>query len=219
MSTSRTYRSELRDSQAQHTRAVIAREARARFVAAGWAGTSVRSVAQAAGVSEATVYNAYGSKAGLAVSLIDAAEEGADVRRAAAELADHEGDPVAQLGAFVSFDRRLFQHGGDVLRVLAEGRRQHAELGDAYDEGRRRGDAQRRRVFASWPKTLWRSAVDVDRALAIYAMVCSLESYDVAVRERGWTPEQVEAWWHEALAELLLRPAGRGRRGSGSRTR
>ena len=219
MSSSRTYRSELRDQQAQHTRAVIAREARARFVTTGWAGTSVRSVAEAAGVSEATVYNVYGSKAGLAVSLIDAAEEGADVRRAAGELAEHEGDPVAQLAAFVAFDRRLFEHGGDVLRVLAEGRRQHAELGDAYDEGRRRGDDQRRLVFSSWPKSLWRNGVDVDRALTIYAMVASLESYDVAVHERGWSPAQVEAWWHQALAELLLRPAGRGRSGSGARTR
>ncbi len=219
MSSSRTYRSELRDQQAQHTRAVIAREARARFVTTGWAGTSVRSVAQAAGVSEATVYNVYGSKAGLAVSLIDAAEEEADVRRAAAELAAHEGDPLAQLGSFVAFDRRLFQHGGDVLRVLAEGRRQHAELGDAYDEGRRRGDAQRRIMFSSWPKSLWRKGVDVERALAIYAMVASLESYDVAVRERGWAPDQVEAWWHEALTELLLRPAGQGRSDSGARTR
>ena len=148
MSSSRTYRSELRDQQAQHTRAVIAREARARFVTKGWAGTSVRSVAEAAGVSEATVYNVYGSKAGLAVSLIDAAEDGADVRRAGEQLAAHAGDPGAELAAFVGFDRRLYEHGGDVLRVLGEGRRQHAELGDAYDEGRRRGDAERRKVFA-----------------------------------------------------------------------
>jgi AcrR family transcriptional regulator len=105
MSSSRTYRSELRDQQAQHTRAVIAREARARFVAKGWAGTTVRSVAEAAGVSEATVYNVYGSKAGLAVSLIDAAEEAADVRRAATDLVAHDGDPRAQLAAFVGFDR------------------------------------------------------------------------------------------------------------------
>ncbi len=219
MSSSRTYRSELRDQQAQHTRAVIAREARARFVTKGWAGTSVRSVAEAAGVSEATVYNVYGSKAGLAVSLIDAAEDGADVRRAGEQLAAHTGDPGAQLAAFVGFDRRLYEHGGDVLRVLGEGRRQHAELGDAYDEGRRRGDAERRKVFATWPASVWRQGVDVERALAIYAMVASLESYDVAVHERGWSPDQVEAWWHEALTELLLRPAGRGRSGSGARTR
>ena len=218
MSASRTYRSELRDQQARHTRAVIAREARARFVAGGWAGTSVRSVAAAAGVSEATVYNVYGSKAGLAVSLIDAAEEEADVRRAAAEISERVGDPAGQLAAFVAFDRRLYQRGGDVLRVLAEGRRQHAELGDAYDEGRRRGDSERRRVMQSWPVPAWRPGVDVDRALTIYAMVVSLESYDLA-RTRGWSPEQVQAWWQEAVCELVLSPVGRGRSGSDARTR
>ena len=106
-----------------------------------------------------------------------------------------------------------------MLRVLAEGRRQHAELGHAYDEGRRRGDAERRRLFESWPKSVWRNGIDVESALDIYAMVASLESYDIAVHERGWTPAQVEAWWRQALAELLLRPAGRGRSGSGARTR
>ncbi len=219
MSTSRTYRSELREQQARRTRALIAREARARFEANGWAGTSVRSVAEAAGVSEATVYNVYGTKAGLAVSLIDAAEEAADVARAVAELGERAGDPAGQLAAFAAFDRRLFERGGDVLRVLAEGRRQHPELGDAYDEGRRRGDAERRRMMEQWPDTVWRTGMGVDRALAVYAMVVSLESYDVAVRERGWTAEEVEGWWRAALADLLLSAPGRGRNGSGARTR
>ncbi|MGG5257927.1 TetR/AcrR family transcriptional regulator [Phycicoccus avicenniae] len=219
MSSSRTYRSELREQQAQHTRAAIAREARARFVAAGWAGTTVRSVAEAAGVSEATVYNVYGSKAGLAVSLVDAAEEGADVRRAAAELVEREGDPRGQLATFVGFDRRLFERGGDVLRVLGEARRQHPELGEAYDEGRRRGGEQRRRVLSTWPASVWRTGVDVERALTVYAMVVSLDSYDVAVREGGWSADEVEDWWLACLEDLLLRPAGRGRSGSGARTR
>ena len=87
MSTSRTYRSELREQQAERTRQLIAAAARVRFLEGGWSGTSVRSVAQDAGVSEATVYSVYGSKAGLASSLLDAAEESADVRRAVAELA------------------------------------------------------------------------------------------------------------------------------------
>ncbi len=219
MSSSRTYRSELREQQARRTRALIAREARARFVANGWAGTSVRSVAEAAGVSEATVYNVYGSKAGLAVSLVDAVEEAADVARAGAEIAERAGDPAGQLATFAAFDRRLYEHGGDLLRVLGEGRRQHPELGEAHDEGRRRGDAERRRMMQTWPDAVWRTGMDVERALAVYAMVVSLDSYDVAVQERGWPPEQVEAWWAAALPELLLSPAARGRSGSGARSR
>jgi len=30
-------------------------------------------------------------------------------------------------------------------------------------------------------------------------------AYRVLTEERGWTPEQVERWWDESLARLLLR--------------
>ncbi len=204
--TTRPYRSRLREDQAERTRDLIAAAARARFLEKGWGGTTVRSVAEEAGVSQATVYNVYGSKAGLATSLIDAAEVSADVQRAIAELAERTGDPTGQLQAFVAFDRRLYQHGGDVLRVLAEGRRQHPELGTAYAEGRRRGDAQRRQVFASWPADAWRAGVEVDRAVAVYGSLVSLDSFSTATGEYGWSPEEVERWWTDALTALLLGP-------------
>ncbi len=202
---SRTYRSELREQQAERTRELIAASARARFLERGWAGTSVRSVAEGAGVSEATVYSIYGSKAGLASSLIDAAEQSANVRRTVAELRERADNPVEQLRAFVGFDRRLYEGAGDVLRVLAEGRRQHPELGAAYDEGRRRGDDQRRSAFSSWPADVWRAGIDVKRAVAIFGIVVSLESFVTATRDYGWRPDEIEEWWHQTLTELLLR--------------
>jgi AcrR family transcriptional regulator len=203
--TTRPYRSRLREDQAERTRELIAVAARARFLEKGWAGTTVRSVAEGAGVSQATVYNAYGSKAGLATSLIDATEAGADVQRAVTELLERAGDPRGQLQTFVAFDRRLYEHGGDVLRVLAEGRRQHPELGTAYAEGRRRGDAERRRVFSSWPAKVWQPGVDAERAVAVYGTLVSLESFGIATGDYGWSPTQVEEWWAGALTTLLLR--------------
>jgi len=204
VSTSRTYRSELREQQAERTRQLIATAARARFLEGGWSGTSVRSVAQDAGVSEATVYSVYGSKAGLASSLLDAAEQSADVRRTVAELQQHAGNPVEQLRAFVAFDRRLFELGGDVIRVLAEARRQHPELGAAYVEGRARGESERAKVFGSWPAGAWRAGMDLATAQDTYALLVSVENYTIAIDERGWKPERVEAWWHATLVELLL---------------
>jgi AcrR family transcriptional regulator len=204
VSTSRPYRSELREQQAERTRTLIAAAARERFLDKGWSGTSVRSVAAGAGVSEATVYAVYGTKAGLASSLIDAAEQSADVRRVVTELQQLSGDAVAQLHSFVAFDRRLFEHGGDVIRLVAEARRQHPELGAAYEEGRRRGETERAKVFSSWPAGVWRPGVDVERALAVYALLVSLEAYDIATGERGWSPDEVERWWHATLVELLM---------------
>lgn len=205
MSTPRTYRSELREQQAERTRKLIADAARTRFVEKGWAGTSVRSVAEAAGVSEATVYHVYGSKAGLAGSLLDSAERSADVNRVVAQLRERAGDPAGQLRALVGFDRRLFERGGDVLRILAEGRRQHPDLGAAYAEGRSRGDRERRTVFSTWPAAVWRAGVDADRAVAVYAMTVTLDGFDTATGEFGWRPDDVEEWWLGTLAAVLLR--------------
>ena len=205
VSPSRIYRSGLREQQAERTRELIAASARARFIEKGWAGTSVRSVAEGAGVSEATVYSVYGSKAGLASSLIDAAEQSANVRQTLVELSERADDPVGQLRAFVGFDRRLYEGAGDVLRILAEGRRQHPELGAAYDEGRRRGDGQRRSAFSSWPAGVWRAGVDIDRGVAVFGIVVSLESFVTATRDYGWSPDEVEDWWQGTLTELLFR--------------
>jgi hypothetical protein len=105
----------------------------------------------------------------------------------------------------VSFDRRLFELGGDLLRILAEGRRQQPDLGAAYEEGRSRGDRERRTVFSSWPADVWRPGMSADRAVAIYGITVSLEGFDTATREYGWSPDDVESWWLSTLVELLLR--------------
>ena len=200
----RPYRSALREEQAEQTRLRIARAARDRFVERGWAGTSVRSVATAAGVSEATVFAVYGSKAGLALSLIDSADADADTARALAELAAAGGDPHGQLAALVAFDRRLFEHGGEVIRVIVEGRRNEPALADAYAEGRRRGDRNRRAVFETWPDSAFRPGMTLDKALDVYALTISLDTYEIAVRERGWRPDAVEAWWITSLGRAIL---------------
>jgi AcrR family transcriptional regulator len=202
--TSRPYRSSLREEQAERTRSLIARAARDRFLESGWARTSVRSVAAAAGVSEATVYAVYGSKAGLASSLIDEGDARAGVAQVMADLELGKGNPAAQLRAFIAYDRRLFERHGDVLRVLLEGRRQESDLQAAYVDGRNRGETQRRAVFATWPKKAWRRGVDLQIGLDAYAIVCSMEAFDIATRERGWTPDDVERWWGDTLVARLL---------------
>ena len=200
----RPYRSALREEQAEQTRMRIAHAAHDRFVERGWAGTSVRSVALAAGVSEATVYAVYGSKAGLARSLIDSADAEADTGRAITDLEAADGDPHGQLAAFVRFDRRLFENAGELIRVIAEGRRNEPALQVAYTEGRGRGDRMRREVFQTWPIQALRPGITLDRALDIYAITISIETYDLATRERGWTSDAVESWWIELLGNALL---------------
>jgi AcrR family transcriptional regulator len=200
----RAYRSALREEQAEQTKQRIARAARQRFIESGWSGTSVRSVAADAGVSEATVYAVYGTKAGLATSLVESAELDAGVEQVAREIEAAQGEPRGQLAAFIRFDRRLFEHGGDGLRLTVEGGRNEPALAAAYKQGRARGDANRRSLFASWPSGALRDGLTLDRALDVYATVCSIQTFDIATRERGWSVAEVEQWWVETLTELLL---------------
>ncbi len=202
---SRSYDSPKRRAQADETRRAIAAAARKLFLERGWAATRVRDVATEAGVSEPTVFAVYGNKAGLAMGLLDSLDDAADPMRMLGELDDAVGDPRRQLTSLLSFDRRLFEHGADAIVVIREAGRAKPELAEVVTQGRARGDRNRRRIFRSWPEGTLREGLDVDRARDVYAAMSNVDVYLVLTRERGWTPDQVEQWWVETLALLLLR--------------
>lgn len=164
----------------------------------------MRDVAVEAGVAEPTVYAAYGNKAGLARALIDAVEASAEVAQSAAELHRVHDDPAAQLAALVASDRRLFEHGGDVIALMRDAGPAVPELHTAYREGRARGDRLRQSVFSRWPTAAWRECVDVESAVDSYAALCNIDVYRVLTHERGWPADRVERWWYGSLVRLLL---------------
>lgn len=180
------------------TRREIAEAARRLFAARGWGETTVRDIARAAGVSEPTVYTTYGGRTGLAIALVDAIDLEAGAARLLTELEAAIGDPPAQLAALVAFDRRLFERGGDVIRLLREGGRTEPRLAAAYRAGRARGEEVRRATFTSW------SDVDTQYACDVYAALCDAHGYSTLVAERGWSPERVERWWYQILCSLLI---------------
>jgi hypothetical protein len=46
--------------------------------------------------------------------------------------------------------------------------------------------------------------MDVERAVAVFGVVVSLDSFGTATRDYGWSPDEVEEWWHRTLIEQLL---------------
>ena len=105
----------------------------------------------------------------------------------------------------MNFDRRLFERGYDVIVTMREAQRSEPDLDAAYQEGRRRGRQGQSRMFDSWPADALREGVTPERASDIFAALCNVDVYRVLTQERGWTPDQVEEWWREALTALLLR--------------
>jgi hypothetical protein len=120
------------------------------------------------------------------------------VGRELTELDAAAGDTERQLAALVAFDRRLFERGADVIRLMRDAARTEPSLAAAYREGRERGEELRRRVFASWPTVELTSACDT------YAALVNVDVYTTLIEERRWTPDRVERWWQVTLARLLL---------------
>ncbi|MFE3444033.1 TetR/AcrR family transcriptional regulator [Nocardia sp. NPDC059180] len=199
----RRYDSLRRQAQAHRTRAEIAEAAGRLFIAKGWAATSVRDVAQAAGVSVPTVYSAYGTKTGLVWALVDAADLAAGLPQQLAEL-EQRGDPAGQLAAMAGYDRRLFERAGDLIELVREAGRTEPDLADVYHRARKLGDRTRTEVFASWPDGTLRPGLDIATATDIYAALCTIDVYTTFTVDRGWPPERVERWWGEALTRELL---------------
>ncbi|GAB3172562.1 TetR family transcriptional regulator [Micromonospora palomenae] len=103
---------ELRDSARQRLRDTIVDAARAQTVASGWDGVRMGGVAAAAGVSRQTVYNEFGSKAGLAEALARREVDRfvADVRAA---LREHGAD--VRTGAYAAIWHTLTEAAGNPL--------------------------------------------------------------------------------------------------------
>ncbi|WP_039824973.1 TetR/AcrR family transcriptional regulator [Nocardia testacea] len=198
----RGYDSLRRQAQAQRTRAEIAEAARRLFVARGWGATTVREVAQEAGVSVPTVYAAYGNKTGLVWALVEAADLPADPARLLGEL--ESAEPTRQLAAMAGYDRRLFERSGDLIGLIREAGRTEADLATLYTRVRRAADGIREEVFSAWPTGTLRSGVDLSTAVDTYAALCNIDVYTVLTRERGWSPERVEQWWSHVLVRQLL---------------
>ena len=70
------YDNRSRAAAAERTRARVLAAATTAFTETGYAGTTIRAVAEAAEVSQETVYKAFGGKAGLLKSVYDMAMAG-----------------------------------------------------------------------------------------------------------------------------------------------
>lgn len=202
----RPYRSPAREAQAEVTRRQILDAARRLFVERGYATTPLREIAQAAGVSEQTIYAVFGSKTGIVKALVALIGEratgggGPDAIRA-------EPDVRVQAALMARFERRLFEGGDDVIVLLRDAGRAEPELAKAYEEARSRARRIHRSLIEPWAERgALRPGLAVDEAADVYGAIASFDVFRTLVRERGWAPERYEAWLARAVGHLLLAP-------------
>ena len=201
----------LRERRAQLTRDEILRAARRLFAERGYARTSVRDIAEAAGVSPQTVYDSVGSKQALVSrlnDLIDAEAGVADIVRAAAE----SNDPSEVAATSARVTRSILEHCGDIVHALVTGAAAEPELAAALAEGQRRHLEGARGVIGGLRGLrALDAALDPDEAAETLAAVSDFRLAIVLRDSYGWSLDRLESWIAATSRALLLGKGAPGR--------
>jgi AcrR family transcriptional regulator len=196
----RSYHSPRRRMQAAQTRAAVLDAATRLFGELGWAATSMRGVAKAAGVSMETVYSGFGSKPDLLAAVIDVAVVGDDLPIPLAQrdvaLVLGTGTREERVAKAAGMVAAINARTCDLVQALAQGAATDASLAQrlaVLDEGRRGDVAVYFELVAARPA----GPLELDEVW----LLTSAEVFHLLVHRSGWTPEQYADW----LADQILR--------------
>ena len=192
----------LRERQAQLTRAEILGAARRLFAERGYSRTSVRDIAQAAGVSAQTVYDSIGSKQTLVARLNDLIDEEAGIP-AIAIAAARSTDPAEVAATSARIARSILEHCGDVIHALVTGAAAEPELAVVLEEGHRR-HAQGAAMVVGRLRELGALDGTDDEPTETLAAVTDVRFALMLQGSYGWSLDRIEAWMTATCRRLLL---------------
>ena len=206
----RVYRSLRREMQARRTRARIIAAAAQRFLAHGYAGTTMRAVALDAGVALPTVELAFRTKARLLKAVIDVAIAGDDdqvamLDRQWAKRAESIAGPPDFVAAFARVLAGSAERAAGLAATALEAARADEDIATVAAQL-----MSQREVMASWlvDGIMHRSALreGTDRAAAVNT-VWTLMDPVVFCRltgDRHWTTAHFERWFTDSVTRLVL---------------
>jgi TetR/AcrR family transcriptional regulator, regulator of autoinduction and epiphytic fitness len=200
----------MREQGARETRERILTAARGEFVRLGYAATTMRSVASAAGVSVPTLELVFGTKPQLLRAAISFAIRGDAnslpmLQREWAKNAETVGS-VADYLAIVG-------------RVLVDAEQRSAGLVVAAFEAANRDESMRaladqlraqRAETAAWivdammKRSSMRADIEREQAIDTIWLLTDPHVFCTLTRDRGWTPEQFERWFIDSVSRLLV---------------
>jgi AcrR family transcriptional regulator len=191
----------LRERRAQLTHDEILAAARRLFAEHGYARTSVRDIAKAAGVSAQTVYDSVGSKQQLVAQLNDLIDAEAGIGGiVSGDLQSEDPQVVAAISARVA--RSILEHCGDIIHALVTGAAAEPELAAVLAEGQRRHVAGSTRVVGRLREL---GATPPDGAVETLAALSDVRFALVLQESYGWSLDQLERWIAASSTTLLLR--------------
>lgn len=201
-----------RAAAARSTRSRVLAAAHESFLTHGYAGTTIKAVAAAAGVSQETVYKRFGNKATLLKDVYDVAmagdEEPVPIAARPEAIAVREAStPDAAVEAYAALARWLTTRAGDLMRIALTARGGDPDL-EAFtatvDAERLAGSTA---AVRHWAERGW-LRMDVDKARDVVWTVNSPAVW-VLLTSRGWSADEYQEWMADSLRALVFTgPAG-----------
>lgn len=210
----RTYKSTRRADSARQTRELI-REAAARlFVEQGIAATTMRQVAEAAGVAERTVYSVFSTKTALFNEVVDIATVGDELPIAVADRAEFTAamtttDAAKAVRVFVDFGVALLERAGDLAIAALESSGADPDMRAWVDRGRLATAANLFNVAKAWKRNgLLRNGLDARRAADMMLALVSPQLRHILRRNQGWSVNRYRDWMIDTITVLMIKPSG-----------
>ena len=204
----RKYNSRIRQEQAEQTRARILEAATKLFFENGYARTSIRAIAEEAGVAADTIYATFGSKVRVLTALIDKrlVPDGAvaSVRdRPDVQAIRTEQDQRRQLEMFAEIFTKISGDLRPVFEILRTASAVEPESAAVLRE-MESYRLQNMRLYAGWIAERGALRCDAERAGEIMWTLASPDVGRNLCDELGWTQAQHAAWLAETLIRTLL---------------
>ena len=204
----RRYDSARRQDAARRRRAAVVEAARRLFLSEGFAGTTIARIAGDAGVSEETVYKAFGNKIALVRAVRDQALAGAGpvhAERRSDRLQTSEDDPRTIIRGWGVLTMEVAPRVAPVLLLVREAAASDPELARLQAEM----DAARLTRMTHNARTLLkgrhlRSGITLEAAADVLWTYSSPELYELLVIRRGWSLERYGHFIADAMVSALL---------------
>jgi AcrR family transcriptional regulator len=206
--TKRRYDGSRRREQARLARERALDVALERFLADGFAGTTIAGVAEEAGVSPDTIYKSFGGKSGLVRALTERGLEGSarvPAEQRSDQLQENESDPRELMRGIGRLAAEVAPRVAPLQLLMAQAAHADPEMGRLRAEfDRTRLERMTRNAERLARRGLLREGLSVERAGEIMWFYSSPEMFRLLVQERGWPLPRFGEFVAEALAAALL---------------
>ena len=208
--TKRRYDATRRREQAAATSREILEAAQRLFEERGYAATTIAAIAAEAGVALKTVYVAFETKSGLLRSLWHLRLRGdADDVPVAERQWFRDGleapDPERQLRLTARNSRAVKLRAADLMRVMRDAAGTDPDIAALWQRIQDDFYANQRSIVdALQAKQALSPGLDAARGADILWTLNHPDVWHLLVGERGWTPDEWEQWFGDAVCAQLL---------------